>query len=352
MCSVPDYESLKSLAHTSASYHQAYLKAQRDILHHVAMHTLCEHGIGLLDPWTAIHAPHLEATASDRKEKIDSFLENYGRGQIGDSTFLDIEESLAILALDCIFGAIVGDYCRLNLTDYQLTMTKQLSRSERLASYTPSQSEGVPQPSKEESQRLYRALWRWEIYSKLFSVTEINDGDESNSYALAPKTYAFHDVDDIAEKFLCLFPVHEIEELACLNSYARYCYVNHVEESSLDYIITRGPAFLNRLMRTRSIMEQDQLLRSEVEGIFNTSMPEVLLVYEWTASGGSWPRKLPEAPMKGPAVVESVPNDGWLWASSRGIQNTDYKLRRWGYVFWSRRRLDEWGIKEEDMHHW
>lgn len=51
-------------------------------------------------------------------------------------------------------------------------------------------------------------------------------------------------------------------------------------------------------------------------------------------------------------VSERIPTTGWLWASSRGTQNTDFRLRRRGYVFWDRERLDRWGITEENMLRW
>lgn len=51
-------------------------------------------------------------------------------------------------------------------------------------------------------------------------------------------------------------------------------------------------------------------------------------------------------------VSERVPTTGWLWASSRGVKNVDHRLRRWGYVFWDRERLDGWGITQELMVNW
>lgn len=85
LCSMPDHESMKSLAHVSSSYHQAYLEAREGILQHVTTNTLHEVSLDLLDPWSVIHAPRLEITVPNRVEIIDAFLETYGQGRITDN---------------------------------------------------------------------------------------------------------------------------------------------------------------------------------------------------------------------------------------------------------------------------
>lgn len=63
---------------------------------------------------------------------------------------------------------------------------------------------------------------------------------------------------------------------------------------------------------------------------------------------GSWQWK----GMDDKLIRERVPTTGWLWMSSRGIQNTDFRLRRGGYVSWDLERLDRWGITEKKMMNW
>jgi len=337
LCSTPDYESMKSLAHVSSSYHQAYLKAQEDVLHHVTTNTLHEVGLDLLDPWSVLHAPRPGITVSNRLEIIDAFLETYGQGRMTDNLRLSIEDSLNILRFHVKFRFIIDSFCRLNLSRNPLYMSEG---QELGADY---QRSLLPQPSYTELRRLNRAFWRWELYSKLF-VANI---DPSND-AIPDQQAAEAVSENIARKYLGLFPIHEVEEIASLHSFANFLFAGTFSPIFLDAAITLGPAFVYSLILAPS----EQLMKDIFPSTpwrWGKTMRYTLRSYEWIVSGGQgWPRRVTERSSR----VDSVPTDGWLWASLRGAQNTDYKLRRWGYVFWDRRRLDEWGVNQQRLLNW
>lgn len=53
MKTAPDMQSLRSIAQTSPAYHEAYLRAEEDIIKAVAINGLIVDGIDLLGPLTA-----------------------------------------------------------------------------------------------------------------------------------------------------------------------------------------------------------------------------------------------------------------------------------------------------------
>lgn len=337
LCSMPDYESMKSLAHVSSSYHQAYLKAQEDVLHHVTTNTLHEVGLDLLDPWSVLHAPRPGITVSNRLEIIDAFLETYGQGRMTDNLRLSIEDSLNILRFHVKFRFIIDSFCRLNLSRNPLYM----SEGQQLG--PDYQRSLLPQPSYTELRRLNRAFWRWELCSKLF-VPNVNLPHNADTAQRASDA----DSDHIARNFLGLFPIHEVEEVASLRSFVTFHFAGKAIPFLTEAAIALGPALVYSFM----VAHSEQLMKdvsSSTPFPLGQIMRDTLRSYEWIVSGGQgWPRRVIESSSR----VDSVPTDGWLWASLRGAQNTDYKLRRWGYVFWDRRRLDEWGVNQQRLLNW
>ncbi|CAF9928318.1 MAG: hypothetical protein ALECFALPRED_004000 [Alectoria fallacina] len=91
-----------------------------------------------------------------------------------------------------------------------------------------------------------------------------------------------------------------------------------------------------------------RITEGEKAGRVSVAMRAALDAYERDVSWGSWQWK----GMYDEFISERVLTTGWLWASSRGIQNTHFRLRRWGYVFWDQERLDGFGITEENMVSW
>ena len=158
-----------------------------------------------------------------------------------------------------------------------------------------------------------------------------------------PLDFSFSEVE-IARTFFGLFPIHEMEELACLQKYAEGYYDPLLWEP--DQL---GPKQLYQVMTAKSFDERHTRIPEGMKvGRVNVTMRAALEAYERDVSWGSWQWK----GMYDEFIRERVPTTGWLWASSRGIQYTDFRLRRWGHVFWDQERLDGWGITEENMVDW
>ena len=69
MKTAPDLQSLRSIAQTSPAYHEAYLRAEEDIIKTVATNGLIVDGIDLLGPLTALKAATINQQGTDRNSR-------------------------------------------------------------------------------------------------------------------------------------------------------------------------------------------------------------------------------------------------------------------------------------------
>lgn len=255
------------------------------------------------------------------------------------------QDSLAILSLHRKFTVLIAKYCKALFSENPFTEAAD--------------NDPLP-PSQSELHRLYRAFWRYEIYSKFFSFSKEPSGRDfsmagiDSVIGIEPSDitdYTFR-ADEIAHDFFGLFPIHEVEELACLQNFARDYYRCFQSLSSLErrnQLVALGPKQLYQVMTAASENEREaRIAEGSKANRVAVTMRDALDAYQIDASWGSWQWK----GMYDNLVSERVPTTGWLWASSRGVRNTDHRLRRWGYVFWDQERLDGWGITQEHMVHW
>ena len=333
LCQMPKLSSLSSIVHASPAYHQAYCGAREEVLHAMTVRTLQDHDIGLLDPWTAVRATPLEYHTPRRLEIISGCLKNYAQGRVdGSRRRLTPEDSLAILNLQRKFTVLIADYCGNMFSQNPLTRS--------------SDDNPLP-PTQFELHRLYRALWRYEIYSKVFGPDEVVFDQDFTMRGLDPMDCMLSE-EEIALNFFGLFPAHEVEEFACLQKYASDFY-NRRSWMGADFVVALGPGQLYESMTAESLGKpQTHEARPEGGGWTDANMRHALDAYERIVSQGAWQWKGIDNDFNG----KHVPTNGWLWASSRGIQNTDFRLRRWGYVFWDQERLDHWGLTKDTMVNW
>lgn len=330
LCHMLEVSSLRDIVHASPTYHQVYLGAREEILHNITSQTLQKNNIGLLDPWTAIHAPQLEYHIPHRVEIIAEYLERYAQGFMdGSRRRLEPRDSLAILSLHTKFTVLIQKFCDTNLQN----------------PFTGLQDEKAAPLAPSELYRLYRAFWRYEIYSKLFGPRLASP----YPFFGPDMPPSFTDVE-IAHEFFGLFPIHEVEELACLRKYAEDTYSPCCVQYYVDSLIAFGPTFLYEVLTAPSKDERVYRIeqKQKTEWVIYVTPRFALDAYESDLSWGSWQWK----GMYDNLISERVPTTGWLWASSRGVQNTDFRLRGWGYVFWNQERLDGWGVTEENMINW
>ena len=318
---------LRNIVHASPAYHDAYLGAREEVLHVITTHILHENGIGLLDPWTAVHTPQLGYNIHNRTEIITEFLERYRQGRMdGNPRRLALQDSLAILNLQSRIAFLISEYCKAIFAKNPLTESKD---------------KGFLSLSQSELNRLHRAHWRYVIYSRLFALS-IWD----HHFSLDKDYSAVEDEYPIARKFLGLFPIHEVEELACLHRedciYAMMSQKDEIRDDDVD----QRPRQLYKTLTAKYGKDSDACIdESRLYSILDVKMRIVLQMYETEVSWGSWHWE----GMHDKSASDRVPTTGWLRANSRGIKNVDYGVRRWGYVFWDRERLDNWNITAKDM---
>ena len=342
LCNVPDIKTLQSLAHASLAFHQAYLRARDSIFQHVTLQILRADGIdNITEPLAAIRAPIHGEYEVGVKDKINKFLDQYSQGFPNDRNRLEIEDCLQILSMHRRLKALAEDYCTLNLERNPLHVWTSHLKVDIAARSTK-----INEPSSKESERIYRALHRWEIYSRLFGGTKYPSYSTRDHFGYHVIFPGHHGAEEVEGLFLGHFPIHEVEELACIHSYAKHFYTSCVSQPYIDYVLSLGPTFMYRVLKT-SGEERYNLLTS----YFDTTafhLRSALDTYERVVDGGEWPWKGRDDPSN----LHRIPTEGWLWAIARGPQNTDLKLRRWGYVFWDRERLDGWGVTKEHMLNW
>ena len=149
LCHMPDVSSLSSIVHASPAYHQSYLGTRDEVLHAMTVRTLQKNDLGLLDPWTAIHAPQLGYYIPHRVETISEYLDRYAQGRVdGSRRRLAPEDYLAILSLQRKFTMLIARYCKAVFSENP---------------FTESTDDGPLLPSQSESHRIFRALWRFKF---------------------------------------------------------------------------------------------------------------------------------------------------------------------------------------------
>ena len=331
LCQIPQLSSLSSIVHASPTFHQAYRGAREEVLHTLVIRTLQKHDIGLLDPWTAIHAPPLgyHVPPGDVNNG-EEFLERYAQGRIDNGRRrLAPMDSLAILSLQRKLTFLIAKYC------LDKTSTNPL---------TPSSANDALPPSQSELHRLHRAFWRYEVYSKFF-------GPRKHEYGASPAYSTYGEVE-IADSFFRLFPIHEVEEMACLHKWIRDYYFHDPAMCVWhgNQLVALGPQKLYGMITAGSERERKTCTAEYSNSRPIATMRDALDAYEREVSRGTWLWR--DVCDFDESSRERIPTTGWLWASSLGIQNTNFRLRRWGYVFWDRARLDGWGITETDMVEW
>jgi len=320
MSNIPDIGTLHNITHASPEFHSAYREARQEIFHQITFTNLGKIGIGMLDPWSATHVPHINLDSPDRGRFISEVLERYSERLPKDLDHrrLELDESIAILNLQRKFADIIEDYCQQKLSHSPLSGEEQ--------------EEPWP-PSRSELLRLYRALYRYELYSRLFGAD--TGGTNTSVYDL----YNTFNENDMAHLFFGLFPINEVEEIACLHKFASDHYGS--KKVSME-MASLGPTYLHRMMKASTEPEWLTLLTEFPVNL--TSMRCVLDAFERIIEPGEWHWK----GMERKSSEERIPTTGWVWASKRGVQTLGFR-RRWGYVFWDEERLVNWNVNVETM---
>ncbi len=355
MSKVQDLKTVHNIVHASPDYYQAYLGAREDILHSLTVRTLYESNVSTLDVWTTVNAPQLGLDAPHRKEMITEYLQRYGDGLTNGYPRFTVNESLEALRLHHKIKTLVEGYC-----DQKLNVNPRTGKRHEML-----------RVSSSELRRLFRAFYRFELYCRIFAINP-----ETTSYTLGcaedgtningeppryPPSNGF-DEGYVAELFFGLFPIHEVEALACLYKYMQKFFDELVRletrrESGfwfwIEILVAQGPSVVYRPYTISSPGERKHSVEFDQIKTYVHSAPDItwrdaLDAYERVLYRGVWPWR----GMNDLTGSESLPPAGWVMASKRGIANVDLRLRRLGYVFWDERRFQDWGITEETMLDW
>ena len=196
-----DVSSLSALVHASPLYHQAYVSVRQQVLLEVLFEEVGP--FVLFDAWIVVQAQKLERENEDNGENVRWFLD-----QCKKSTLHNIPlKSMKELPLEELFSL-----ARLQRTvQFVATAFVESAISNRpIACQLKDQHEP---PSVTESQRMYRALYRLELFCRLFN--------EPTRKTPQP----FKDINK-PPLFVAFYPSREVEEIACIRDYIINFYHN------------------------------------------------------------------------------------------------------------------------------
>ena len=197
---ISDLQTLNVIVHASPSYHQVYASQREHILSTVLEREL--EGAVLADVLTTVRACKLMA-GKGRITNVKDFLAEYRTSiyskRVGSSPTIAPDEASEVARLHTIIGSIA-------LRFYHFTHAARA----HLQNAPPTDPDS---PSKTELRRIYRALYRFELFCTLFCppihCDYLKPIDRENEA----------DGRDMADWFLQIFQPWEVEEIACVYDY-------------------------------------------------------------------------------------------------------------------------------------
>lgn len=217
--STPNIAALQTLVQSSPLYHRVYLDERKVILSAVLLRDI---GPQVLPDALAVHkASQIGFDGSGlRKDSVKSFISQYKaeRDSSLPATYdsLDIETLESLSRLQSVVTKITSDFCKATLSVHPVT-------GERIQPHGDL--------STNEKRRIYRALYRFELFRALF--TEPLDIQIPLEFR-----WCFDSMDQNL-LFLSIFKVWEIEEVACVRDYIIRRHTEILRESSSELLKLR-----------------------------------------------------------------------------------------------------------------
>ena len=185
-----DLPSLHAIVHASPSYHKAYVTRRQSILAKVLSRDI---GPDIMLEAQAV----CMALKTDKKDgsEIRNYLKWY-RNSLKDPASISIESFplphiVMLSQVQCAVRFAMKDFCQAALSSHPLSNKKE---------------ENISPLSTNETRRISRAFYRFELFCTIFSQAEI--GVEPDL-----------DCMDKCHLFLDNFPTWEREEIACIRDY-------------------------------------------------------------------------------------------------------------------------------------
>jgi hypothetical protein len=226
--SAPNILALQTLVRSSPLYHKVYLDERKAILSAVLLRDV---GTDVLPDALAVHKAFqigFDEPGGRRKDAVKSFILQYNAERCSSSPAicdsLDIQTLESLSRLQGLVAKITFDFCEATLSIHPVT-------GERIKSH------GDLSPN--EKRRIYRALYRFELYRAFFDPpfdVRIPIGSD----------YHFDSMDKSFD-FLHIFKVWEVEELACVRDYINRRHTEFLQESSSELSILRPKKDFNNI---------------------------------------------------------------------------------------------------------
>jgi len=210
--SAPNISALQNLARSSPLYYKIYLDKRKVIIPPVLLRDIGEEG--LPDALAVYKTSQVEFDKSEGgKDRVRSFLSKFRaeRDSSSHSTCdsLDIHALESLLDLQSIVARVASEFC-----DDTLSVHPVMGK----------RTQSLKDPSSNEKRRIYRALYRFEMFRVLFTES-YGEGTPTDSRHL------FHEADQ-SFLFFTLFETWEVEELACVRDWIIKHYSEAIQENS------------------------------------------------------------------------------------------------------------------------
>lgn len=375
----PDISTLRALVKSSPLWHISYRDHRRTILSGV-LHNLLPPEV-FYEAWSVYQASNLESNvpAVERIQYVQAFLSNYSKVRRNGKYPIHTDGMYALTTmarLSTKIGAVILDYSQHNLTKNPLSKMPQTEYSSM---------------TRSEMIRLSRGLYRFELFTTLFGEQEDSGElkDADNNWGMYGRVFGIRRISSL---FLSQFAAWEVEEIICIGRYILDVYdaimpfeqepfprkfptrldpelqENDFPPTSMftptwllhqgkleernkrkEYCMSRGLSLFHRVKSTKR-GEQAKVL-SGLSGIQESILaPALAKFYDMGQSSYRRHRYSADNDRFGSAKFvseESGPSAGFIWSRGQRQWNGDYvdpELRAWGYVFWDKKRLDEWGV--------
>ncbi|KAI3323322.1 hypothetical protein HD806DRAFT_544087 [Xylariaceae sp. AK1471] len=348
LSALPDITSLKTAVLSCPLFYYTFLEAETTITMQVLLNEI---GISVLpEAIAAYESSRVRSVVSDPicPEAIVDFLNQNFSQRLTPPRCCSLQKALQLERLHLCVDGFAQKFASAALAEHPI------DRSESLATY-------------EETCRIERALYRFEIYCNLFS--------KPRKVRPYPWWELPEEPDPIEQKklFFDKFAPWENEQLGCIHDFlfriispafndlvehdvdwgaweVEYC--GEVDAPEMQHVLSRGLAKLHAIAGAETYEERHQVLDAYEIPDRTSEFLHDDFQYANKPNDDIWFQGLTpeeEALLTGQpffADPESGPVDIWRWAyddqtwSSWVYQHYQHDLRQWGYVMWDRSRLE------------
>ncbi|KAH8808779.1 hypothetical protein F5884DRAFT_381720 [Xylogone sp. PMI_703] len=337
--------TLQALVRSSPSYHQAYIGQRRLILSTVLLRDL---PVEVLPDAIAVqYAFKIPFDSREqRKKDIESTLSQYKSQRTPSAPdaleTIEIDTLTSLARLQSVVVDITSDFYKSALA------------------LCPFSNGTIESLSHNEKRRIYRALYRFELYCVIFNE----------------RMRLFDNVDQTII-FFSMFKPWEMEELACVRDYIMRSYFEFLEQcaseltrlhpskdfykdswrsQNAEYFMTLGLSYLRRVIQTPSDSERAHVLANDIRTSYGFLMHALEVEpYDWMYQTEAYDAYADEEPLhfESDDDVEG-PNAAWAWANGYKAEIWYFRpgrknVRKWAYVMWDVDRLRRWKVLDMDV---